>query len=264
MQDRHDVGTGHLGHTQGRKTGSHAADNRHPLLVESEYGHHDDRDDDRGERRGQLRQVSLEREQQRERAQPHRQRHRVGVRQLPGEGIEPLEELAVHAGHPEDLRQLGHHGDQRKTLDEALHHRLGDEVGHPSHAKQTEDEKDYAHRQRQRGRERQIPGGALAHEGADGMCRKQSGGRIRSDDQGPGGAEDSVGQERQRHGIETDDGVYAGDPGVGQRGGDHDGPHADAGQEVAAQPGELVLRKPSQHRDEISKRTLTRHDQCAS
>ena len=119
---------------------------------------------------------------------------------------------------PKQLGQLPDDDRQREADDEALEHRLGDEVGEEAEPQQAGDER---RRRPSTSASAAVSAtncaAAAGGEVADGRRRQRRGGRHRPDDEVPRAAEGRVEEQRRRRGVQADDRRDAGDRGVGQR-----------------------------------------------
>jgi hypothetical protein len=104
------------------------ADDGRAVPVQAEQVNEEDAEHDRDKRPGDHRSDPLESQDQRQRHQPDQQGQPVGLVELTEQVPELLEELAMAFGDPEQLGQLPDHDHEGQADDEALEHRLGDEV----------------------------------------------------------------------------------------------------------------------------------------
>ena len=242
--DRLQIGEAHLRETEGRQPRLLRADDPDPLVVQIEDDHGDDGQHDGGQSRRNPREKSFECEQHNQARKPHDRGREVCIGQLPDQVPQLLEKIAVAARDAEELRHLTDHGDPYQALNETLHGGFGNEVGDPTHAQQTEDQKEHTHRHGQRGSQRHKIAGALRGQGTDRHAGDEGGRRVGPDDHGPRGAEDRVGNQRQGNGIQPDEWRDFGNAGVGHGSRDQNGPYGQPGDNVVPQPRELVLWQP--------------------
>ena len=136
----------------------------------------------------------------------------------------------------EELRDLADHDRERQPDDEALEHRLRDEVGEEARAGAA----------RRRARATPVVSASMAVNAAnvagrrgevgDRGGRQRRRGRHRPDHEVPRAPERGVQDQRRRRGVQTDHGRDAGDRRVGERLGHQHRPHREPGDQVAAEP----------------------------
>ena len=148
-----------------------------------------------------------------------------------------------------DTQQMWHLADDRdadKSLNEAPHHRRGDEGRYPAHAERAEEQEEGADQNREGGGERIEVGRTLRHEGTHGQRGDQAGGSVRTDDEQARTAEERVGNQRRDDGVKPCDGWHADNAGIGHAFRYHDRPDGEAGQKIRCQPFAPVGGKPDE------------------
>jgi hypothetical protein len=154
-----------------------------------------------------------------------------------------LEEVAVAAGDPDDLRALTDHDGQRHAEQEADQGGFGQEVGDEAEPGDTGHQQHRTGDDRQRGGEPDRELGVAADR-ADGGTGQDGGGRGRADDQQPGAAQQRVGQQCDRGGVE---GVLRRDTGdlrIGDALRHDQRPGGQRAESVAAQQRRAVAAEP--------------------
>ena len=147
---------------------------------------------------------------------------------------------------PQQGRNLLEDGHPDRTLDEPLQDGIGDQVGDPADLEQ--EERDVQHADQEGEREDQREAISVHRHPGHGRRGEHDHGRVGSHHEEPRAAEDRIGDERQREGVEADHGVDAEDARVRKRQRDEHGPDGGARDEVAAKPGPSVRRQPLQDR----------------
>ena len=89
------------------------------------------------------------------------------------------EEVARDALDAKQMRHLADNSDINKSLDEATHHRCGNEGSHPAHAHDAEKKEKNADQHCEGGGKRIVVRGGLNGDGAHSQRRNQAGGRVR-------------------------------------------------------------------------------------
>ena len=155
---------------------------------------------------------------------------------------ELFEEVPVLLVDPEQLGNLADHNRQRQADDEALEHRLGDEVRKKSQPEQSREQREDAGHDCERHGERDdvVRARREIRDRRRGQGRSR---RHRSHDQVPGTAERGVQQQRAGRRVKPDHRRHTGDRGVRQRFGNEHCPHRETGDRVGAQPPPLVMRE---------------------
>ena len=171
---------------------------------------------------------------------------------------ELLEEVALLLLDAEQLGHLADDDGQGEADDEALEHRLGDEVGEEPEAQQSGAEGEHAGHQGEHAGERRDVVGAARRQVGDRRRGQRRGRRHRPDDEVARAAERGVEDQRRRRGVEADDRRHAGDRGVGERLGHEHRPDGEPGDEVAAQPPTVVAGQRAEDRKGHCRRGLSR------
>jgi len=176
----------------------------------------------------------------------HRQRERANEQRDPlrlpkvGDEVPDLrEEVPGPVAYSKQLWQLADHDRQRQADDEALEHRLADEVGQEAEAQQSRDQGGDADDERQPGRERGEVAVSRRRDVRDNGRRQGRGRCNRRDDEYPRAAQGGVEQECAWGGVEADDRRHPGDARVRECLGDEDRPDREAGDQIAAKPPAL-------------------------
>ncbi len=156
--------------------------------------------------------------------------------------------------HTEQAGDLADDDEDDQTEDEAGDDRPGHELGCPAQAGDAADEQADARADGQGGREGhrtgRIPAGHVGDQ-RSGQHRDRGDG---SDDQMRGRAQQGVGDEGQRDGVQADDDGHAGDAGVAERLGNGERCDDESGQDVARDEPPPVAREPSRDRQVVVQR----------
>jgi hypothetical protein len=144
------VDGGHTRQPEGGQARLNRADDGRAVPVQVGQLDDDNPEHDRGKRPGNHRSDPPQPQDQRQRPQPDQQRQPAGLAELAGQMPQLLEEVALALGDPEQLGQLPDDDREGQADDEALEHRLGDEVGHKAQPRQPRDDPDDAGGDRQR------------------------------------------------------------------------------------------------------------------
>ena len=113
--------------------------------------------------------------------QPGQDRRERGIRQMPEHIPGFGEEVARHTLDAKQVRHLAHDGDIDKPFDEAAHHRRGNKGGHPTHAHDTEQQKEQTDQDGQGRGQHVVFRRALNCDRSHGERGDQAGGGVRSD-----------------------------------------------------------------------------------
>ena len=246
-----DVFEGHPGELPAGQAAGDVADHGEAVVGQAEQGGEERGEDDGHEGGGDLLQVALDDEEQHEAAGADDERQPAPRARLAEEAHRLLERRVAGKMDAHELADLTDGDRVRKPDDEAVEDGFREELGDQAQPGETGEHEDRAGQQRQGDGERQV-----ALVAAGGGQRRDDGGRDdghrrgRSDDEMPRAAEEGVGDERQRRGVEPVLRRHAGDPGIGEPFGYQQRPDRQRGDDVPGEPGATIPRQPARRRQQ--------------
>ena len=167
----------------------------------------------------------------------------AGVAQQHGD---PLEDAAGGCGQPGQGGDLADDDEHDQAGDETGDDRLAEELRDPAQAEHADrDEHDTGRDRQHRGQlHREL--GVTAGQGAHDRAGQHRDGRDRPDEQQPRGAEQRVGEQGRRQGVEADLHGHTRDDGVPEGLGDGEGGDEQAGEDVGGQVASGVPAQQTQ------------------
>jgi hypothetical protein len=176
------------------------------------------------------------------------ERRRVGVAEVGVQARQHLRQGVATARDAEDVPRLGERDQQGRGGDEARDHRVAEEVGEEAEPQHSHGDEHQAGEEGERGRRGHARLGRRQVELGDRRRRHQRDHRYGADREGPAGAEDGVGDERQDAGVEPGDRRQPCEHRVGERLRHQHDRHDHRREQVVGQRAEAVAPAPVEDR----------------